>query len=484
MTERFRKLGERIPAPLHTMRMKMIIVIITALTISAVIAMAFSRFGELFIEKVLLDDERVADSQIELLLSFAEFVKENDIASNESEKFDEWLKEHGNASLTVFRESEKVLGDDETEEEDENAATWYLYNGSTTIVKQSSLPFFFSSDERIVTTGGASDGDVYSTYDFMVYPVRFSDGVRSVVIFNHIEQIYTTALSVLTLIIYCFSMLFIILRYNGRIIRRVNSLSEQVSVVSKGDISATVSMKGFDEIATLASDVEHMREVLSQRIISEQNAWRSNQELLTSISHDIRTPLTTLIGYSDMLSNGQYQNEEQFNRYLKSCREKAYQLKSLTDELFGYFLVFGTPEIKCNLEKENARILFEQLLGEPLADFRARGVEVSQTSLNSDVYINVDVMLVKRVFDNLFSNIGKYADFKKKLTAHTSLHAGVITVELVNHINKNNKNVESTKIGTKICSRLCEAMGVGYFAEQSGDVYTTRLTFPVDGFSK
>lgn len=456
--------------------MKMIAVIVTALVFSAVVAWGLSYFGTLFIENVLLDEERVADTQIELLLSFANYVKENNIASNESEKFDKWLEEHDNASLTVFRESEKVLGDDE---EDENESTWYLYNGSTTIVNRSSLPFIFSADERIVTSDGTSDGDVYSSYDFVVYPVRFRDGVCSVVIYNHYEQIYTTALSVLTLAVYCFLIIYIILRYNGRIIKRVNSLSEQVSVVSRGDISATVSMNGLDEIATLASDVEHMRKVLSERIISEQNAWRSNQELITSISHDIRTPLTTLIGYSDMLSNGQYQNEEQFNRYLKSCREKAYQLKSLTDELFGYFLVFGTPEIKCNPEEENARILFEQLLGEPLADLRARGFAVSEENLTEDLYVFVDVMLVKRVFDNLFSNISKYADPDRKLTVLAERRGNTITVELANYINKNNKNVESTKIGTKICARLCEAMGIEYYAETTGDVYKTKLVFPV-----
>ncbi len=456
--------------------MKMIAVIVTALVFSAVVAWGLSHFGTLFIENVLLDEERMADNQIELLLSFADYVKENNIASTESEKFDKWLEEHDNASLTVFRESEKVLGDDES---DENESTWYLYNGSTTIVKQSSLPFFFSTDERIVTSDGTSDGDVYSSYDFIVYPVRFSDGICSVVIYNHYEQVYTTALSVFTLAVYCFLIIYIILRYNGRIIKRVNSLSEQVSVVSRGDISATVSMNGLDEIATLASDVEHMRRVLSEQIISEQNAWRSNQELITSISHDIRTPLTTLIGYSDMLSNGQYQNEEQFNRYLKSCREKAYQLKSLTDELFGYFLVFGTPEIKCNPEEENARILFEQLLGEPLADLRARGFTVFEENLTDDLYVFVDVMLVKRVFDNLFSNISKYADPNRKLTAYVKHHENLITVELTNYINKNNKNVESTKIGTKICSRLCEAMSIDYSAENTGDVYKTKLVFPV-----
>lgn len=474
MTELLGVIFKKLPAPFRKMRVKMVLVVVIAIVVSAVVASLFSHLGALFIEKVLLDEERVANTQIELLLSFADYVKKNNIASTESEKFDEWLKAHGNASLTVFRESDTVLGDDTTDETD--SGTWYVSEGSTTIVKESDFPFIFSAGDLAVTTSGTADGDVYSSYDFLVYPIRFSDGVRSVVIYNHIEQIYTTALSGITLVIYGISLLFIILKYNGRIIKRVNSLSEQVSVVSKGNISAEVSMKGYDEIATLAADVDHMREVLAKRIISEQNAWRSNQELITSISHDIRTPLTTLIGYSDMLSNGQYKNEDEFKRYLKSCREKAYQLKSLTDELFGYFLVFGTPEIKCSPEKENARILFEQLLGEPLADLRARGCEVVERNLTDDAFIKVDVMLIKRVFDNLFSNINKYADLNKPLYASVELGGSCITIKLKNTINKNNKHVESTKIGTKICSRLCEAMNISYFAREENGVYETVLS--------
>lgn len=90
--------------------MKMIVTVVTAMLLSALAASLISYLGTMFIENVLLDDERVANNQIELLLSFADYVKENKIASYESDKFDEWLASHGNASLTVFRESEKEIG--------------------------------------------------------------------------------------------------------------------------------------------------------------------------------------------------------------------------------------------------------------------------------------------------------------------------------------------------------------------------------------
>lgn len=456
----------------HTLRFKMVIVIIVALIVSFLVS-AFAVFvGTKLIDNILLDEERLSNQQIELLLSFADYVKENNIASTESEKFDAWLSEHGNASLTVFRESGTVLGDAPSDDK----STWYINNGSTTIVKDSAFPFL-SQSSKILT--GSGDDSVYSSYDFLTYPIRFSDGVCSVVLYNHIEQIYDVVLYGFAVTVYCLVMFFILLKYHGTLIKRIKSLSKQVSVVSKGNISSSVSMKGSDELSALAFDVEHMRGTLEEQIVSEKNAWKSNQELITSISHDIRTPLTTLIGYSDVLANGQYKDEAQFNRYLTSCREKAYQLKSLTDELFGYFLVFASPEVKVNNETENARILLEQLLGEPMADLKARGYDVYEENLAEDAEICVDVMLLKRIFDNIFSNIGKYADFEKPVKAVAKNKGDYILIKFKNTVNKNNKHVESTKIGIKTCARLCDAMGMTYSYSSQNGFYITKITIPV-----
>lgn len=465
------------PSFFHTLRFKMIIIIIVALIVSFVVSLFVSVIGAKIIDNVLLDEDRITNQQIELLLSFADYVKENNVASTESEKFDEWLSEHGNASLTVFRESGQVLGDVSPGDK----STWYVNDGSTTIVKDSAFPFL-SQSSKILT--GSGNDTVYSNYDFMTYPIRFSDGVCSVILYNHIEQIYNIVLYAITATVYCLVLFFILLKYHGTLIKRIKSLSKQVSVVSKGNISSSVSMKGRDELSTLAFDVEHMRGTLEEQIISEKNAWKSNQELITSISHDIRTPLTTLIGYSDVLVNGQYKDDEQFNRYLKSCREKAYQLKSLTDELFGYFLVFGSPEVKANFQTENARILLEQLLGEPMADLRARGCDVYEENLADDAEIYVDVMLLKRIFDNIFSNINKYADLHKPVKAVVKLKGDYILIRFKNDVNKNNKHVESTKIGIKTCARLCEAMNMSYSYSSENGVYKTEMTIPVTGNEK
>ena len=73
---------------------------------------------------------------------------------------------------------------------------------------------------------------------------------------------------------------------------------------------------------------------------NEQMAVQANTDLITAISHDIRTPLTALLGYLDLAVEGQYDSEQTLKQYLHVSQEKALQLKSMTDELFQYFLVF------------------------------------------------------------------------------------------------------------------------------------------------
>lgn len=93
--------------------------------------------------------------------------------------------------------------------------------------------------------------------------------------------------------------------------------------------------------------------------------------------------------------------------------------------------------------------------------------------------ISVDVLLLKRVFDNIFSNINKYADINYPVEAIVKYKDGYICVNLKNHIRTDNKKVESTKIGIKTCIRLCEAMNITYSYKQEDGAYFSSFEIPV-----
>ena len=135
-------------------------------------------------------------------------------------------------------------------------------------------------------------------------------------------------------------------------------------------------MDGEDEIAVLAEDIDSMRHAIIEQMLSEKRAWESNSELITAMSHDIRTPMTSLIGYLGLLNRPESLSEEEKKRYLERDYGKSLALKELTDELFKYFLVFGSSGLEFHREDYDAQMLLMQLLSEAEFDLADAGLKV------------------------------------------------------------------------------------------------------------
>lgn len=128
------------------------------------------------------------------------------------------------------------------------------------------------------------------------------------------------------------------------------------------------------------------------------------------MSHDIRNPLTALLGYLDLARGGQYRSEGELRQYLEASYSKAEQLKTLTDELFRYALVFGGQELNLDMQEYDAEILLEQLLFEPIMALEQHGFHIQTAHPALRCRIRLDVTYFQRVLDNLFDNLRKYAD--------------------------------------------------------------------------
>ena len=82
---------------------------------------------------------------------------------------------------------------------------------------------------------------------------------------------------------------------------RIIRLSEETATVGAGDLEGTITVDGEDEIAVLAEDIDSMRHAIIEQMLSEKRAWESNSELITAMSHDIRTPLNTIMAMNEMI---------------------------------------------------------------------------------------------------------------------------------------------------------------------------------------
>ena len=145
----------------------------------------------------------------------------------------------------------------------------------------------------------------------------------------------------------------------------------------------------------------------SNAIEENLKSERFKTELITNVSHDIKTPLTSIINYVDLLKKeGLTSNNSK--EYLQIIDQKSQKLKKLTEDLIEVSKA-TSGNIKLNIEKLDAKELIKQFLGEYRDKFNNKGLDVYTKIPDEDVFIKADGKYISRVLDNLFSNISKYA---------------------------------------------------------------------------
>ena len=297
----------------------------------------------------------------------------------------------------------------------------------------------------------------------MPYQIAIGDSSQ-----NRERVVFLVGSLVLAAVAFIAVMFFYIRRVTDRII----DLSEEAVVIGRGDLEAPINVAGGDEISVLAAEMDNMRRSVIERMGNEKRAWEANSELITAISHDIRTPMTSLIGYLGLLNESSPDDRESRERFAAAAYHKALDLKDLTDELFKYFLVFGRAEIEMEREKYDARLLVEQLVGEAAFDLKDTGFEVEQQDFTGECTVVADPMYLKRVMDNLVSNAKKYADRSVPVVFRSELSGGVLSVRVSNAIAAGVSRVESTKIGLRTCEKIMQAMGGSFETKIEDERFT------------
>ena len=323
-------------------------------------------------------------------------------------------------------------------------------------------------------------GSRWMRYSDTTSQVEFADGVFNIAVFGNSLPVVWQVMDILSLALSFLLFIFILLVYNSRVLKALKTLRNEANSVAAGDFKHEITIRGTGEISELASDIDRMRESIIKGMETERSLIRTNTELITSISHDIRTPLTALIGYLDMIKAHQYGSREDLDKYTDSGLQKAMQIKDLTDELFGYFLVYGKGTENLIIEEYNGLILLQQLLGEHIIDLENNGFTVRTTPPEKQFLIHIDVNSLKRVFDNLFSNIEKYADRSREITVTGRLEEDRITISIVNRIPRTAAPRESTQIGLRTCEQLLSQFGGRLQTVKEGDRFTAEVMLPTE----
>lgn len=214
------------------------------------------------------------------------------------------------------------------------------------------------------------------------------------------------------LILLCTAAMLIIWIYGG-IIRPLKKLEAATVNIQQGNLDFTIEGEGNDEISELCSSFEEMRKRLKESAEQQMTSERENRELISNIAHDLKTPITTVKGYSEGLLDGVADTPEKQEKYLRTINNKANEMDALLNELTLYSQI-DTNRIPYNFTKLNVSEYFNDCVEEISMDLESKNIGLTYFNyVDNHVLIIADPEQLRRVVNNIIGNSAKYMKNKR-----------------------------------------------------------------------
>ena len=301
--------------------------------------------------------------------------------------------------------------------------------------------------------------------DKEVQAVLYSD-------FTYQYYLWGTVFSIITSLLVFFALF---LRSNQKLIHYICRLNEEVQILEGGNLEYQVSVEGNDEITELAKSMNRMRESFQQQMETEQQLHQANKKLVTEMSHDLRTPLTGMMLYLEILRSHRYSTEEELQDYLEKIDAKAHHMKQISDHLFEYSLE-KIPEKP--VEPIGMEQAFSGAVSTFLQEAKAQGFSVSAVLEWEPCFVQIKQEYLHRIMENILSNIQKYAEPASEIHVDT-IDSGVnCGFSVMNICSACNEPVDSNGIGTRSIRTMMAQMKGSCTVEQTEEVFVITLLFP------
>ena len=314
-----------------------------------------------------------------------------------------------------------------------------------------------------------------------------------------IEKQHTAGgLLYLILGILLFSVTFMILQ--EPYIRYISRISEAVQNISEGNLNTVIDVIGDDEFSSMAANLNHMAADIKKLMEKERESERTKNELITNVAHDLRTPLTSIIGYLELLAGNQQVPADMQNKYIEIAYGKSRRLQKLIEDLFG-FTKLNCGKIAMHVGQIDIVKLLGQLVEEAYPNFVEKGLSYDLQSNVPAKIINADGNLLARLFDNLNGNAIKYGADGKRVLVKIHAEGETVTVSVTNYgyvipadelpliFNKfyrveqsRSSSTGGTGLGLAIAKEIVDMHGgtISVASNLNGTVFTVKLQVDFD----
>ncbi len=194
----------------------------------------------------------------------------------------------------------------------------------------------------------------------------------------------------------------------------INELQKATKAIKEGNLDYELDVSEKDEIGQLCGNFEEMRQRLKEAQEERLQYDRENKELISNISHDLKTPITAIKGYVEGIMDGVASSPEMLDKYVRTIYSKANDMDRLIDELTFYSKI-DTNKIPYTFAKINVRDYFSDCVEDISLGLETQGVQVSyQNTVDGRTIVIADAEQMKRVINNIVSNSIKYMDKSEK----------------------------------------------------------------------
>lgn len=424
-----------------------------ALIASVLLYIVLSFAGDLLLDNIFDNEKYYRKQDEKMLTNLSEYAASNNVKSDDWYKLNKWVDREDIVSLVIYKGGELSY--------DSQLDSYYEAETDASESSSTSSVIMIESDyERNKS-----------------YKVEFADGEADVIIYGKYSTNYYNVAYILEFVIPCIFFMLIIMTAVSRKIQYLVQLSKEIYMIEGGDLESPITIKGHDEIAMLASSVDSLRKSFIQKLARIMQLQDESKALVTEMSHDLRTPMTPLMIYLGMLREKRYENEEERDSYVEKSYEKASQLKHMSDNMFSYFLMDKNADIP--LESLSMRDAFYDQLSSMKGYLTLEGylIRINMNMEDVNIMINTDFMI--RIFDNLVSNILKYADRDHAVILNLFSENGKVILHVSNRINELADHSTSTGFGVKNIKKMMQQMSSECIIHQKEDRYDTFLLFRI-----
>ncbi|MFD0048101.1 sensor histidine kinase [Actinomycetes bacterium NPDC127524] len=266
-----------------------------------------------------------------------------------------------------------------------------------------------------------------------IYPINLSGGqdylivtgVPKSTVFYTNETGVTPYLLGLIIFIICFYLI------TQRKMKEIEELAQGLMEVAKGNLHYRIRQKSRDELGSLASNINYMAYELNAMIEKQRQNEKLKDELITNVSHDLRTPLTSIMGYLRLVKDRQYHNQTQLDEYVGISYGKSEQLKKLVEDLFD-FTRLANKGVQLKKEKVSLNKMLRQLIEELVPIAKEYNVRFIEELPSESIMIDIDPDQMVRAVENVFSNAIKYSTYPGTIHVEMSKNNNYVQIKVTN----------------------------------------------------